>query len=364
MANKVIDIAQLVNAQILASYWENINRYQDNPNLGASLFPARRSNNTDLQMIKGTKGLPVVLQPSEFDTKAPLRDKMGITSLQYGMPFFREASQIGEKERQELFKLMNSGEEFVKRFLPMIYDQLTPLIEGAEARMEQMRMSVLSTGAIRVKASAETGRDVQYDLNFDQDGEWAASNQFELTGTDTWTEANADSNDPIADLLEIKDQILDETGHVPTRVLLNSTTLRNMLKSESLKKGMNPLYFDSLRFSRSELQSYVEQETGLEFIVYDKMFVNDDKETVKYYPDNQITLLPSGAVGSSVYGVTPEELDLLGASGHAANTAIVNPGIAVTTYREPHPVNIATIVSMVGAPSFDRMEEVFIVKVA
>ena len=225
-------------------------------------------------------------------------------------------------------------------------------------------MSVLSTGAIRVKASAETGRDVQYDLNFDQNGEWAASNQFELTGTDTWAEENAGTNDPIADLLEIKDQILDETGHVPTRVLLNSTTLRNMLKSESLKKGMNPLYFDSLRFSRSELQSYVQQETGLEFIVYDKMFVNDDKETVKYYPDNQITLLPSGAVGSSVYGVTPEELDLLGASGHAANTSIVNPGIAVTTYREPHPVNIATIVSMVGAPSFDRMEEVFIVKVA
>lgn len=354
----------MVNAVSLGAYWEEFNREVNDPYLGASLFPARRSPNTNLSMMKGTKGLPVVLQPAAYDTKAPLRDKIGFSRMEYGMPFFREAAQIGEKERQELVRMIAYGDATLTNFLPYIYDQLTPLLDGAEVAMERMRMEVLAQGSFLVRASTETGRLVEYSMNYDVDGTWATNNNFTLTGTDTWTAANAATNDPIDDLLRIKDEIMDYNGANPTRVLLTTATLRNMLQSESIKKMINPMYFDSLRFSRQDLQNQVEAEAGVQFITYDKMYVDEEKNQKKLYPDNQITLLPSGAVGSSVYGTTPEELDLLTNNNHRATVTVQSPGITITSWREEHPVNIATVVSAVMMPSFEAMDNVFVVKVA
>ena len=358
------NLEDFVNATVLGAYWEEYNRNVGDPYVGSVLFPSRRSNNTNMSMMKGTKGLPVVLQPSTYDTKAPLRDKIGFSRIEYGMPFFREAAQIGEKERQELVRMLAYGDESVKTFIPYIYDQLTPLLDGAETAMERMRMEALANGSFLVRASSETGRSIEYSMNYDVDGSWTTNNKFELTGTDTWTAANASTNDPIGDLITIKDQIMDYNGGNPTQVLLTSATLRNMLQSESIKKMINPLYFDSMRFSRLDLQRQVEEEAGLTFITYDKMFVDEENNTKKFYPDNQITLLPGGAVGASVYGVTPEELDLITSNNHRAAVSVVNPGITITSWREEHPVNISTVVSAVMMPSFENIDDVFVVKVA
>ena len=64
--------------------------------------------------------------------------------------------------------------------------------------------------------------------------------------------------------------------------------------------------------------------------------------------------MPSGPLGSTWYGTTPEESDLM--TGSDAQVSIVNTGTAITTYKEKHPVNVVTIVSSVMIPSFETID--------
>ena len=58
-------------------------------------------------------------------------------------------------------------------------------------------------------------------------------------------------------------------------------------------------------------------------------------------------------------GTTPEESDLMGATA-SATVQITNGGIAVTRHVEHDPVMVETKVSMVGLPSLDRADDIYI----
>ena len=47
-----------------------------------------------------------------------------------------------------------------------------------------------------------------------------------------------------------------------------------------------------------------------------------------------------------------------------ANVSIINTGLAITQIIQPHPVNIETIASEIVLPSYERMDEVGVLKVA
>ena len=106
------------------------------------------------------------------------------------------------------------------------------------------------------------------------------------------------------------------------------------------------------------LFNVVDEETGVEFFVYDNVYVDETEKAHKYVPDNTVVFLPNGDLGKTHIGVTPEESDLM-ATG-VADVAIVNSGIAVTNSIEVDPVKAETKVSMVALPSFERANEVVI----
>ena len=72
-------------------------------------------------------------------------------------------------------------------------------------------------------------------------------------------------------------------------------------------------------------------------------------------------MFPSGALGTSWFGTTPEESDLL--ASNVANVRITDTGVAVTTTKETDPVNVDTKVSMIFLPSFEAADQVFILDV-
>ena len=82
----------------------------------------------------------------------------------------------------------------------------------------------------------------------------------------------------------------------------------------------------------------------------------------QFYPDNYVTFLPTGTLGNTWYGTTPEEADLMGGNKDA-DVSIVNTGIAILTKKESLPVNLITSVSEIVLPSFERMGDVFVLKV-
>lgn len=352
---------EIFESKAIAAYWTNVNVNMADPMIGSQFFPVAKRTGLTLGWIKGRNNLPVALQPSAFDTKAALRNRIGVSELSTEMPFFREAMRIGEKDRQDIETLLAKGEAFAQATIIRIFDDVKNLVDGALVQPERMAMSLLYSGAIAITATADNGRDLDYTYNYDADGTWATNNNVELLTTAKWTVANKTTSDPINDILDAMNELAEKKGVKATRLLMNTATFKGMIASESIAKAMNPLGATSMIVTRQAARNFVEDQTGVTIILYDKMYKNEQGTDTKYFPDGYATLLPGYALGNTWFGTTPEEFDLM--SGNAgASVSIVNTGIAITTVKEPHPVNVQTIVSEIVLPSFERMDDIFVIK--
>lgn len=359
------NIFEIFESKAIASYWEDVNVNMQDPMIGTQYFPVAKQTGLTLAWIKGRNNLPVALQPSAFDTKASLRDRIGVSEMSTEMPFFREAVRIGEKDRQDIETLLARGIQFAQPTIMRIFDDLKGLIDGAMVQAERMRMSLLTTGKISITATADNGRPINYDYAYDTTGEWEENNTEELLTSSKWTLANADTSDPINDLLNAKIYLAEKRGIIAKEVLMNTTTFNGMIASNSIRKAMNPLGATSMIITRNTAQQFIESETNLVIKLYDKMYKNEQGKDVKYVADGLVTVLAGTAVGNTWYGTTPEEFDLMsGASAQGVSVSVVNTGVAITTIQEPHPVNVQTIVSEIVLPSFERMDDVYVLKVA
>lgn len=354
-------IYDIFESKAIASYWTDVNANMTDPMIGTKYFPVAKQTGLTLGWIKGRNNLPVALQPAAFDTKAPLRDRIGVKELSTEMPFFREAMRIGEKDRQDIETLLAKGEKFAQPTIMRIFDDIKNLVDGAMVQAERMRMALLYGGKIGITATAENGRDIAYNYDYDVDGEWATNNTVELLAGEQWTVANKATSNPIDVLLDAAEKLAERKGVKAVEVLMNTTTFKGMIASDSIRKAMNPLGASSIIVTRNSAKQFIENETGLTITLYDKMFKDEQGVDRKFFPDGYATLLPSYALGNTWYGTTPEEFDLM--SGNAgASVSIVNTGVAITTIKEPHPVNVQTIVSEIVLPSFERMDDIFVIK--
>jgi hypothetical protein len=349
-----MNIFDLITAKEIATYWTTADSNRI-PYLGATLFPAKKQLGLDLKWIKGSQGLPVALKASAFDAKAPLRDRIGIKSVETEMPFFREAMRIGEKERQELNKAADAANAgFLKPVITRIYDDIGSLVDGANVVPERMIMQLLSTGCISLVGEADGVR-----VNYDYDYKLPAAHKATLTSTDKWSDT--EHSTPIDDIQEKQDKIEEDTGERPSRALCTRKTWNYLLKNKSIKLDMNPAGGTNVIFTDAMLRQYLQTKVGLDVVVYNKKFAQGGT-AVQFFPDDYFTFLPAGTLGNTYYGTTPEESDLM-SGATTADVQIVNTGVAITTIKEPHPVNVQTIVSEIVLPSFEQIDKIFILKV-
>lgn len=332
-------IFELVTADQIVSYWNTINADQSGY-LGEELWPAQKKLGLDLKWLHGAKGLPIVLKPSAYDAVSLKRDRIGFKQTIAEMPFFKESMYIDEELRQQLNMVLETGNQaYIDSILNRIFDDDTQLLAGAKAQRERMRMSLLMTGAVSISAN---GQDYDYDYGMD------ASQQK----TTDWTDPDADI---IGDIREWQKQIKETTGNVPTRMIFNSKTESHFLKNKDLK---NAIWHNNAAapILEAEVRQYLISALGVTYAVYDKMFIDEAGTKKNFVPDDQVAFMPKGTLGTSWFGTTPEESDLM--SGSAANVAITDVGVAVTTVKKTDPVNVDTKVSMIFLPSFEGIENV------
>lgn len=335
-------IFDFVNATEMVSYWETLTKDRA-PYLGETLFPSQKKLGLDLKWIKGSAGLPVVLKPSAFDAGAVPRARIGFDRLSAEMPFFKESLYIDEELRQQLNMVLETGNTaYIDAVLNRIFNDNTVLLEGAAARREQMRMMALTTGAISITAN---GQDFDFDYGMPA--------THKVTVTTAWSNPAADIG---ADILTGLDLIEDDTGVRPTRALCDRKTWNSMLKNNDFKEAN-----DQTVFNDRQLKQYLMDQYGIEVVVYSKRYNNDSKAATPFVPADTFVLFPSGALGNTWFGTTPEESDLLG--GSAANVAITDVGVAVTSIQKADPVNVETKVTMISLPSFPVADQVYILDV-
>ena len=351
------NLSELVTAPAIAAYWETL---QSNtiPFLGPSLFPAKRMSGLKLEWLRGKDSLPVQLAPSAFDTKPTLRDRGGVTKAGIKLPFFRESMRIGEEDRQELLTLLNANAPYVADVVSRIFDDATSLINGALINPEVEIFQLLQSAKISIASSDDSGQAVNYDYDYDPNGTWASTNVTTLTGDALWGTA---TSHPVADILAIKRNAAAH-GVILTRAIVSPTLWATLLTDTNIGKDVFPLATNAA-LSDAELQTYLSNKTGIAFTVYAKQYYDTNKQAKSFVDNDKVIFLPSTTVGSTYYGTTPEEVDLRGGAVAGAQVAIVNTGIAVLTLKEALPVNVITSVSEIVAPSYEGIDNVFVLKV-
>lgn len=341
-------IFDLVNPIEIGTYYVS-NGSNKIPYLGATLFPSKKQLGLTLDWIKGANGLPVALMPAAFDTKATIRDRIGVSKIETEMPFFKESMKIKEKERQELNKaMMAANSEYILPVLQKIYDDASNLVAGAEVDCERMRMQLLSSGKIAISANR---------VAYDYDYKFKPAHTETLLTTAKWSDTV--NSDPVEDIRRWQDTIEDDTGNRPTNAVCTRKTWNYLLHNQKMKLDINVQNGQNIILNDAKLKSYLMDQCNLQVAVYNKKYALQDGSSNLFYPDDKFTLFPDGSLGSTYYGTTPEESDLM--TGNTdAQVQIVNTGVAITTTKETDPVNVNTKVSMISMPSFEAIDSIFI----
>lgn len=355
-------LTDIFNAASIAFNWDTyVADSNEPPYIGEGFFPAKKKAGLDLKFIKGSSGLPISLQESAFDAHARLRDRIGISTFQTEMPFFREGFLISEQDRQDILRAQESNDPYALQALQHIYDDSQELIRGANVVPERMRMQLLAPadGVLKISMkSNKTGADYEY--NFDADGSWKATNYKALTGTASWSDT--ENSDPLSDLEDMQEKIEELTGVKPDVLLVNKSTMKLLRDNKKMQAYIQAKNVAAIvRYTSQSVKDYLNEELGLTVVEYNKKYLLEKGgEAKNFYPDGYATLLPSTPLGNTYYGTTPEEADLN--AGQGASVAIVNTGVAVTVINKAHPVTQETIASEIVLPSFEGMDKVAVFK--
>lgn len=354
----ITEFRQMVSPKAIAANWTEAvsNRI---PYLGETLFPSKQKAGLDLKWIKGNKGLPVSLMPSAFDAKATFRDRPGLESLATEMPFFREGFKIKEKDRQDILRIREENDPYLNDALNRIFDDARNLLDGALVVPERMIMQLLfaENGYAKIEIKAN---GVDYTYNYDPDGSWRSANYIALTSSATWDSTS--TADPFTDIQNAKDKISNQGGEA-AYIAMNSATFKLLRSITAVKNLFLTLNGQAVGYlTDPQIAQVLKDASGLQgIIVYDKQFKDESGNTHKFIPDDYVAVLPAGNLGNTWRGTTPEEADLMGKG--QADVQIVNNGIAITQILDPHPVNINTFASEIVLPSYERMNEVALIKV-
>lgn len=339
-----LSIFDLVTSNNIVGYWS---QKPQQTYLGEELWPDTKQLGLELGWLKGSKGLPVVLKPSAYDAVAMKRDRIGFKEVKTSMPFFKESMYVDEEFRQQLNMVLQTGNRaYIDAIMNNVFDDLTQLLSGAKAQRERMRMSLLTTGTISISAN---GQDYEYDYGLD-------NSQKKDSGVN-WTDPNADI---IGDIRSWQQQVKETTGITPTRAVMNSKTAAYLTKNKDLK---NAIWGNNAAapILEPDVKRYLSNALGLTYATYDNMFIDETGTKKKFIPDDYFGLIPTGSLGMTHFGTTPEESDLM--SGSAANVTITDTGVAVCTSKKIDPVNVDTKVSMISLPSFEAIDSLIIADV-
>ena len=321
------------------------------PYLGEGLFPAHKKAGLDLAWFKGQNGIPVSLMPSAFDAQATYRDRIPVEKVETEMPFFREGFKIKEKDRQDLLRAAEAGDAYARAIIDRVFNDARNLIEGAKVAAERMRMQLLFADQGNVGITIQAN-GVDYTYNYDPAGAWKATNYATLTGTAVWSDA--DHADPIADIDAAKDRL---PGVDLAVAIMNKYTFNLLIKTNAVRNRFITVAGVASAYpSKAELRKGFEDAAEVAVAVYDKQYRNESGVAAKFVPDGYVALVPAGAIGGTWYGTTPEEAD-------GKNTTLVETGVSVTTVDIPHPVNKNILASEIVLPSYERMNEVALIKV-
>lgn len=342
-----MSIFDLITSVEIVAYWEEMLQNEP-PYLGEELFPDEQKLGLDLQWLKGATGLPVVLKPSAFDVQAIPRKRIGFEKLTAQMPFFKESKYIDEELRQELNKVLETGNNaYIDVIVNRVFADEMDLLRGARAQRERMRMMMLSTGTIEIEGN---GQAYTYDYRMPE--------SHKKNATKAWSDPTANIIEMIQEGIET---IEEDAGVTITRAVCSSKILGYFRKNTEIKKSIAVITDGEGHISDNKILTFLSDELGIQIVKYDKKYIDEDGTKQRFIEDDVFVMFPDGALGNTWFGTTPEQSDLM--SSGVANVTITDTGVAVTTMTKADPVNVETKVTQICLPDFPTADQIYIIDV-
>lgn len=330
------------------------------PYLGLQWFPEEQKTGLDLKWIKTHKGLPVSLKPSNFDALPALRARGGLKTEKTQMAFFREQMVVTEEDAQEIDRIQSENDPYLRNALLSIYDDTNNLVSGAQVVPERMRMSLLATVDGHPVIGIESD-GVKYEYDYDPNGEYAKDHYVKNTDTAVWSDTV--NSKPLTDLNNAR-KALAKKGKIANYVIMNSNTFQYLLENAQIKNSLLAQNLTAtVEVTDDNVMAIVKARTKMTIVLYDKMYIDDDGVEQYFYPDNKVTLVPSGALGKTWFGTTPEERTARQVAD--VDVSIYGKGIAVAVKTEYGPPAITSVTaSEIVLPSYEGMDSTFVIEVA
>lgn len=309
------------------------------PMAGEGLFPSRKIQDIEFDMILGTGGLPVTASIYAFDTPTQIASREAISKGVAELALIKRQKQITEKE---LIKIQNPrNDRELKDVLKRLYDDADDLVKSVNVRVEAMRMELLSTGKIDIE---ENGVKVELDYSV------PAGNKKSFT----WSASTAK---PLDDLITLADAIEDESGVRPTRALTSRKVARAICSNASVRKAIFGANSDKI-VTLAQLNDLLTQMELPIIATYEGKYKKETATgyiTTRYYPEDKISMFSDETLGETIWGLTAEEVELMNSKNINQSEMIGN--IYVGTYSKIDPVAKMTKAAATALPTLPHGEE-------
>lgn len=310
------------------------------PMLGESLFPEKKIQDIELDMILGSGGLPVSANVHAFDTKTQMASREAIEKGAASLALIKRQIQIKEKE---IIKILNPrGDAELAFVLSQLYNDAEKMVESVKVRVEAMRMELVSSGLIAIN---ENGVKVTLDYKV------PADNKKPFSWTDLTTAK------PLDDLTTLADAVETTSGSRPVRALTSRKIARAICNANSVRSALYGVNSDKI-VTLAQLNELLVQSELPQIVTYEGKYKTEGAKsftTNRYYPENKISMFGANTLGETIYGLTAEEVKLIG-DGKMDVAEMVDK-IFVGTYTSIDPVGEFTKAAATALPTMPHGEE-------
>jgi len=264
--------------------------------MGEVLFPERKTEALEIDIVKGANNLPVSAKIHAFDTEAEIGSREGAERELQDLALIKRKIKLSEKTIIALESPRNNQEE--AEMVRNIFKDVDNLVASIRTRVECMRMEATTTGKIvvnenGVKATIDYGMPANHKATKD----WLTNSDAKI----------------LEDMDAMVNTIVDNTGFTPARVITSKKILNRILRDERIRAAIYGVNSEKM-LTVAMLNAFLAEQQLPVIAIYDKKYREQDAKgkyiTKRFFPEDCFVMLPDGKLGDTFYGVTAEELKL------------------------------------------------------
>jgi hypothetical protein len=269
-----------------------------------TFFPNVLTSVTEEVLIDYKKG---VRRMSPFVVKGASGvnvSRIGFETKSYKPPLMmpQRPTTIDDISKRAFGENVFSARTPAQRAIELRFNDMLEMQEMNTRRIEWMCSQLMLFGEFQAAGYADDGKTQIIDTVTFPD--W--TQKLTLTGTDVWTNINADA---YSVLQEMSQTIVRNGGRVPTVAIGSYQTMKTFMESASVMKYLLVPNRDNLALMSIAPQitspgvmrvGYI-QSLNLELYAYDGIYIADDGSTQQYIPDGYLIMGVTGR-GSQLFG--------------------------------------------------------------